>query len=50
MDHTTGAPTPAQHSSVGVTPSAVQDHEVARHEATNPGPPGDRHADASLRR
>ena len=42
MDHPAGAPAPAQHNSVGVTPSAVQDHEVARHEAKNPGPQDDR--------
>ena len=38
MDHTAGAPAPAQHNSVGVSPNAVQDHDVARHEAKNPGP------------
>jgi hypothetical protein len=36
VDHPAGATAPAQHNSVGVSPSAVQDHDVARHEAKNP--------------
>jgi hypothetical protein len=38
MNHTTGATAPAQHHSVGVTPYAIQDHDVARHGAKNPRP------------
>lgn len=36
VDHTAGAPAPAQHNSVGVTPNAVQDHDISGHEAKNP--------------